>query len=125
MKTLSDSLQTAYKKLQLKESEVGERTIQKVLRLYGYPNATNQKYICCVSETPRIDIHSYSIAGRNFVMCLITGTDRKVISSALWSVPSSILSDLSYKLFSQCKSIIQIDKVLTDLTSGTKLIMSY
>lgn len=125
MKTLSDSLQTAYKKMQLQESEIGERTVQKVLRLYGYPNASNQKYVCCVSEDPRIDIHSYSIAGRFFVMCLITGTDRKVIKSALWSVPSNMIDNLSYKVFAHCKDVTQIDKVLNDLSSGTKLIMSY
>lgn len=125
MKTLSDSLITAYKKFQLQESEVGERTVQKVLRLYGYPNATNQKYVCCISDDPRIDIHSYSIAGRSFIMCLITGADRKVVKSALWSVPYEKLKDLSYKHFSSCKNINDVNKVLEDLSSSTKLIMSY
>lgn len=111
--------------MQLQESAFGERTVQKVLRLYGYPNASNQKYVCCISEDPRIDIHSYSIAYRSFIMCLITGTDRKVIKSALWSVPSNVISNLSYKTFSHCRDTVEIDKVLNELSSGTKLIMTY
>lgn len=124
MNTISDSLKTACNKFKLKESEVGERTVQKVLRLYGYLNAKNQRYVCCISESPRIDIHTYSIADRNFMMCLITDNNRKVINSALWSISEKMLSYINYKNFHNCNSLDDIDSKLSMLGTA-KMIMNY
>lgn len=123
-RTLSDSLNAAYRKMMIKESEVHEHSVQKALRLFGYPNAQNQRYVCCASESPRIDIHTYSIAGRNFVMCLITDESRNVKDSALWDIPTSLQVQKSN--FDGIHSIEDVDKVLDDITNHKyQLVMRY
>ena len=125
IKTLSDSLETTYKKFELKESEVGENSIQKVLRLFGYPNATSQQYVCCLSESPRMDIHTYEIASRAFLMCLVTNSEHQVLNAILWNIPMSLKNKISKHELSMCKNIQDLDKCVSELSPLSKLIMRY
>lgn len=126
MKKLSDCLNAAYKKLCISESDVGSKTVQKALRLFGYPNASEQKYICCANESPRVDIHSYKIAGKNFIMCLITSPNREVIDSGLWTMVDNAFKTIDRNTFISCKTLNDIDTKINEISNGMyKMIMHY
>lgn len=114
MRSLSESLANTFK-CKLQESDIGVQSIQKVLRLFGYPNATDQRYICCLSLEPRIDVHKYRIGARTFVMCIVT-SGNKVIDSALWSLPPSVWDIMSNVTLQSCTDVDSIDSKLDELS---------
>lgn len=116
MRSLSESLANTFK-CKMHESDMGIQSIQKVLRLFGYPNATNQRYICCLSLEPRMDVHKYQIGSSMFLMCMITANN-KVIDSALWSLPLSVWSSIKNTDLFGCTSIDDIDSALAKLSDN-------
>lgn len=114
MRSLSESLANTFK-CKLQESDIDVQSIQKVLRLFGYPNATDQRYICCLSIEPRTDVHKYRIGTRMFIMCIVT-SGKKVIDSALWSLPQTVWETLSNASLHSCKDVDSIDAKLDELS---------
>lgn len=116
MRSLSSRLVENFK-CKMHESGIEQCSVQKVLRLFGYTNSTNQQYICCLQLSPRIDIHKFCIGSQHFVMVIITNNDM-VIDSAIWSVNVHCWDSLSNKTFANCLSIDDIDKQLQQFITG-------
>lgn len=111
-RSFTESVTTAYHKDRIKESQIAEASVSKVLRLFGYANGTDARYICCLGTEPRVDIHKFMMGNQNLLMCIITHADRKVIDSALWKISSRLWNRLSKYEFGDSKTIEEIDSIL-------------
>lgn len=131
MRSLSDRMHESYK-LKIYESHIQPTSVQKVLRLFGYTHASNQVYVCCLSNTPRYDVHKYKIDNNCFIMCIITDSDKQVIDSGTWIVNSiywdsftnRTLNPLKDNELNNFESIDDLD-ILIKQNKSSKLIMRY
>lgn len=111
-RSFAESVTSISTKHKLKESHIAEASVSKVLRLFGYANGTDARYICCLASSPRVDIHKYRAGSQYLVMCIITDTDRKVLDSALWRVSENLWNRLSKYEFGSAATIENIDYIL-------------
>lgn len=110
-RTFSESIATTYNRERISESHVQPATTQKVLRLFGYGSGTDARYVCCLSDDPRVDVHKFKIGQQYLVMALIT-KDNRVLDSALWKVTDRTWNMLSKYDFAGVTDIEGIDSQL-------------
>lgn len=125
-RSFTESISATFCRNRLKESQIAEATVSKVLRLFGYANGSDARYICCLATEPRVDIHKYLMGSQNLVMCIITDMDRRVIDSALWKVSPRLWNRLSKYEFGDSKTIEEIDSILRrNSSNGCECLMRY
>lgn len=129
MKQLSDKFTSTYKET-ISESNVNTNELQKILKLFGYDNSFNNRYIKqCDNKSTIIDIHKFeSLLSESFAYIMLIESDNSRQSTKtgiLYKVKKSIYPSISNKNFTNVNTLEEIHNRICSIDPSIEIVIKY